>query len=164
MEEFDVDGIFSTIAEPYGSGGRYLLPRLLSGEALHGVEAHPASKSPVRAQGSPPVCARAASGSGDSSSSPCKSKNGSKLERLGVAALDHRRPRRLAAGAKVGEVKNLSFKKKGKSRLVMEEYRCTARGHRRRGVKVFKMHSSACSCSRQRIGVQASRTAGEACA
>ncbi|KAI4976675.1 hypothetical protein ZWY2020_050282 [Hordeum vulgare] len=119
MEGLDIDDVFQhcRLNPTEMDAVTYYLPRLLSGETLHGVEKFIHS---VEISGCEPkdLAARYAPvpqavSSGDRFFfTTCKSKNGSKLEASPPAALDHRRPRRSATGGKVGEVKNLSFKKK----------------------------------------------------
>ncbi|KAE8805132.1 dehydration-responsive element-binding protein 2b [Hordeum vulgare] len=136
MEGLDVDDVFQhcRLNPTEVDAVTYYLPRLLSGETLHGVEKFIHS---VEISGCEPkdLAARYAPvpqalSSGDRFFfTTCKSKNGSKLQSVRTAGggtwtiqktteISH-------AGGKVGEVKNLSFKKKGKSTgWVMEEYRC----------------------------------------
>ncbi|KAI4975127.1 hypothetical protein ZWY2020_048734 [Hordeum vulgare] len=154
MEEFDVDGIFQhyRLNPTEVEAVTYYLPRLLSGETLHGVEKLIHN---VEISGCEPkdLAARyapvpQAAGSGDRFFfTTCKSKNGSKLQSVrsaGGGTWTIQKTTEIShAGAKVGEVKNLSFKKKGKSTgWVMEEYRCLLpEATVAEGVKVFcKMH------------------------
>ncbi|KAE8771297.1 Protein CUP-SHAPED COTYLEDON 3 [Hordeum vulgare] len=149
MEGLDVDDVFQHchLNPTEVDAVTYYLPRLLSGETLHGVEKLIHS---VEISGCEPkdLAARYAPmpqalSSGDRFFfTTCKSKNGSKLQSVRSASggtwtiqktteISH-------AGGKVGEVKNLSFKKNGKSTGWGMEYWCLLpEAIVTEGVKVF---------------------------
>ncbi|XBH99005.1 hypothetical protein VPH35_128437 [Triticum aestivum] len=154
MEGLDVDDVFHhyRLSPTEVEAVTYYLPRLLSGETLHGadklihsVEISGCEPKDLAARYAP--VPQAVSSGDRFFFTTCKSKNGSKVQSVRVAGggtwsiqktteISH-------AGVKVGEVKNLSFKKKGKSTgWVMEEYRCLLpEATVSDGVKVFcKMH------------------------
>ncbi|XP_048539408.1 NAC domain-containing protein 79-like [Triticum urartu] len=154
MEGLDVDDIFHhyRLSPTEVDAVTYYLPRLLSGETLHAVDK---LIHRVEISGCEPkdLAARYAPvpqavSSGDRFFfTTCKSKNGSKLQSVrgagGGTWTIQKTTEICHAGVKVGEVKNLSFKKKGKSTgWVMEEYRCLLpEATVSDGVKVFcKMH------------------------
>ncbi|KAE8771286.1 Dehydration-responsive element-binding protein 2B [Hordeum vulgare] len=154
MEGLDVDDVFQhcRLNPTEVDAVTYYLPRLLSGETLHGVEKLIHS---VEISGCEPkdLAARYAPvpqalSSGDRFFfTTCKSKNGSKLQSVrsaGGGTWTIQKTTEIShAGGKVGEVKNLSFKKNGKSTgWVMEEYRCMLpEAIVAEGVKVFcRMH------------------------
>ena len=154
MEGLDVDDVFHhyRLSPTEVEAVTYYLPRLLSGETLHGVDKliHRANISGCEPKD---LAARYAPvpqavSSGDRFFfTTCKSKNGSKLQSVrgaGGGTWTIQKTTEIShAGVKVGEVKNLSFKKKGKSTgWVMEEYRCLLpEATVSDGVKVFcKMH------------------------
>ncbi|XBI36937.1 hypothetical protein VPH35_122372 [Triticum aestivum] len=154
MEGLDVDDVFHhyRLSPTEVEVVTYYLPRLLSGETLHGVDK---LIHRVNISGCEPkdLAARYAPvpqaiSSGDRFFfTTCKSKNGSKLQSVrgaGGSTWTIQKTKEIChAGVKVGEVKNLSFKKKGKSTgWVMEEYRCLLpEATVSDGVKVFcKMH------------------------
>ena len=154
MEGLDVDDVFHhyRLSPTEVDAVTYYLPRLLSGETLHGVDKliHRANISGCEPKD---LAARYAPmpqavSSGDRFFfTTCKSKNGSKLQSVrgagGGTWTIQKTTEICHAGVKVGEVKNLSFKKKGKSTgWVMEEYRCLLpEATVADGVKVFcKIH------------------------
>ncbi|KAE8778249.1 Dehydration-responsive element-binding protein 2B [Hordeum vulgare] len=154
MEGLDVDDVFQhcRLNPTEVEAVTYYLPRLLSGETLHGAEKLIHS---VEISGCEPkdlavryAPAPQALSSGDRFFfTTCKSKNGSKLQSVRTAGSGTWTIQKTTeishAGDKVGEVKNLSFKKKGKSTgWVMEEYRCLLpEATVAEGVKVFcRMH------------------------
>ncbi|KAM3188990.1 hypothetical protein ACQJBY_067749 [Aegilops geniculata] len=154
MEGLDVDDVFHhyRLSPTEVEAVTYYLPRLLSGETLHGadklihrVEISGCEPKDLARQFAP---APQAVSSGDRFFfTTCKSKNGSKLQSVrgaGAGTWTIQKTTEIChAGVKVGEVKNLSFKKKGKSTgWVMEEYRCLLpEATVSDGVKVFcKMH------------------------
>ncbi|XP_037463974.1 uncharacterized protein LOC119336037 [Triticum dicoccoides] len=154
MEGLDVDDIFHhyRLNPTEVEAVTYYLPRLLSGETLHGadklihsVEISGCEPKDLAARYAP---APQAVSSGDRFFfTTCKSKNGSKLQSVrgaGGGTWSIQKTTEIChAGCKVGEVKNLSFKKQGKSTgWVMEEYRCLLpEAIVSDGVKVFcKMH------------------------
>ncbi|KAM3209268.1 hypothetical protein ACQJBY_063759 [Aegilops geniculata] len=154
MEGLDVDDVFHhyRLSPTEVEAVTYYLPRLLSGETLHGadklihrVEISGCEPKDLAARYAP---APQAVSSGDRFFfTTCKSKNGSKLQSVrgaGAGTWSIQKTTEIChAGCKVGEVKNLSFKKKGKSTgWVMEEYRCLLpEATVSDGVKVFcKMH------------------------
>ncbi|KAI4975875.1 hypothetical protein ZWY2020_049482 [Hordeum vulgare] len=153
MEGLDVDGIFQhyRLNPTEVEAVTYYLPRLLSGDTLHGaeklihdVEISGCEPKDLAARYAP---APQAAGSGDRFFfTTSKSKNGSKLQSVrtaGGGTTIQKTTQISHAGSKVGEVKNLSFKKKGKSTgWVMEEYRCLLpEATVAEGVKVFcRMH------------------------
>ncbi|KAM3209279.1 hypothetical protein ACQJBY_063765 [Aegilops geniculata] len=154
MEGLDVDDVFHhyRLSPTEVEAVTYYLPRLLSGETLHGadklihrVEISGCEPKDLARQFAP---APQAVSSGDRFFfTTCKSKNGSKLQSVrgaGAGTWSIQKTTEIShAGVKVGEVKNLSFKKKGKSTgWVMEEYRCLLpEATVSDGVKVFcKMH------------------------
>ncbi|KAE8771289.1 Protein CUP-SHAPED COTYLEDON 3 [Hordeum vulgare] len=154
MEGLDVDDVFQhcRLNPTEVDAVTYYLPRLLSGETLHGVEKFIHS---VEISGCEPkdLAARyapvpqAVSNGDRFFFTTCKSKNGSKLQSVrsaGGGTWTIQKTTEIShAGGKVGEVKNLSFKKKGKSTgWVMEEYRCLLpEATIAEGVKVFcRMH------------------------
>ncbi|KAM3188974.1 hypothetical protein ACQJBY_067741 [Aegilops geniculata] len=155
MEGLDVDDVFHHYRLSPTAGMEavtYYLPRLLSGETLHGadklihrVEISGCEPKDLARRFAP---APQAVSSGDRFFfTTCKSKNGSKLQSVrgaGAGTWTIQKTTEIChAGVKVGEVKNLSFKKKGKSTgWVMEEYRCLLpEATVSDGVKVFcKMH------------------------
>ncbi|KAF7089022.1 hypothetical protein CFC21_092080 [Triticum aestivum] len=154
MEGLDVDDVFHhyRLSPTEVEAVTYYLPRLLSGETLHAVDK---LIHRVDITGCEPkdLAARyapvpQAMSSGDRFFfTTCKSKNGSKLQSVrsaGGGTWSIQKTSEIShAGVKVGEVKNLSFKKKGKSTgWVMEEYRCLLpEATVSDGVKVFsKMH------------------------
>ncbi|XP_037457004.1 uncharacterized protein LOC119333368 [Triticum dicoccoides] len=154
MEGLDVDDVFHhyRLSPTEVDAVTYYLPRLLSGETLHGVDKliHRANISGCEPKD---LAARYAPvpqavSSGDRFFfTTCKSKNGSKHQSVrgaGTGTWTIQKTTEIChAGVKVGEVKNLSFKKKGKSTgWVMEEYRCLLpEATVSDGVKVFcKMH------------------------
>ncbi|XBI08826.1 hypothetical protein VPH35_136502 [Triticum aestivum] len=154
MEGLDVDDVFHhyRLSPTEVEAVTYYLPRLLSGETLHGadklihrVEISGCEPKDLAARYAP---APQAVSSGDRFFfTTCKSKNGSKLQSVrgaGSGTWSIQKTTEIChAGCKVGEIKNLSFKKKGKSTgWVMEEYRCLLpEATVSDGVKVFcKMH------------------------
>ncbi|KAI4975775.1 hypothetical protein ZWY2020_049382 [Hordeum vulgare] len=154
MEGLDVDGIFQhyRLNPTEMEAVTYYLPRLLSGETLHGAEKlihhiyiYDHEPKDLAAQFAPVPQAES---SGDRFFfTTCKSKNGSKLQSVrsaGGGTWTIQKTTEIShAGLKIGELKNLSFKKKGKSTgWVMEEYRCLLpQATVAEGVKVFcKMH------------------------
>ncbi|KAM3228335.1 hypothetical protein ACQJBY_059785 [Aegilops geniculata] len=154
MEGLDVDEVFHhyRLSPTEVEAVTYYLPRLLSGETLHAVDK---LIHRVDITGCEPkdLAARYAPvpqavSSGDRFFfTTCKSKNGSKLQSVrgaGAGTWSIQKTTEIShAGVKVGEVKDLSFKKKGKSTgWVMEEYRCLLpEATVSDGVKVFcKMH------------------------
>ncbi|XP_037460942.1 uncharacterized protein LOC119343936 [Triticum dicoccoides] len=154
MEGLDVDDVFHhyRLSPTDVDAVTYYLPRLLSGETLHAVDK---LIHRVNISGCEPkdLAARYAPvpqavSSGDRFFfTTCKSKNGSKLQSVrgagGGTWTIQKTTEIFHAGVKVGEVKNLSFKKKGKSTgWVMEEYRCLLpEATVSDGVKVFcRMH------------------------
>ncbi|XP_073360005.1 uncharacterized protein [Aegilops tauschii subsp. strangulata] len=154
MEGLDVDDVFHhyRLCPTEVEAVTYYLPRLLSGETLHGadklihrVEISGCEPKDLAARYAP---APQAVSSGDRFFfTTCKSKRGSNLQSVrgaGAGTWSIQKTTEIChAGVKVGEVKNLSFKKKGKSTgWVMEEYRCLLpEATVSDGVKVFcKMH------------------------
>ena len=135
MEGLDVDDVFHhyRLCPTEVEAVTYYLPRLLSGETLHGadklihrIEISGCEPKDLAARYAP---APQAVSSGDRFFfTTCKSKNGSKHQSVrgaGAGTWSIQKTTEIChAGVKVGEVKNLSFKKKGKSTgWVMEEYR-----------------------------------------
>ncbi|KAF7100663.1 hypothetical protein CFC21_102148 [Triticum aestivum] len=154
MEGLDVDDVFHhfRLNPTEVEAVTYYLPRLLSGETLHGADKliHHVNISGCEpkdlARQFAPVPQAVSSGDRFFFTT-CKSKNGSKLQSVrgaGGGTWSIQKTTEIChAGCKVGEVKNLSFKKKGKSTgWVMEEYRCLLpEATVVDGVKVFcKMH------------------------
>ncbi|KAM3209267.1 hypothetical protein ACQJBY_063758 [Aegilops geniculata] len=154
MEGLDVDDVFHhyRLCPTEVEAVTYYLPRLLSGETLHGadklihrVEISGCEPKDLAARYAP---APQAVSSGDRFFfTTYKSKNGSKLQSVrgaGAGTWTIQKTTEIShAGVKVGEVKNLSFKKQGKSTgWVMEEFRCLLpEATVSDGVKVFcKMH------------------------
>ncbi|KAM3209291.1 hypothetical protein ACQJBY_063773 [Aegilops geniculata] len=154
MEGLDVDDVFHhyRLSPTEVEAVTYYLPRLLSGETLHGadklihrVEISGCEPKDLARQFAP---APQAVSSGDRFFfTTCKRKNGSKLQSVrggGGGTWTIQKTTEIShAGVKIGEVKNLSFKKKGKSiGWVMEEYRCLLpEATVSDGVKVFcRMH------------------------
>ncbi|KAF7107957.1 hypothetical protein CFC21_108527 [Triticum aestivum] len=154
MEGLDVDDVFHhyRLSPTEVEAVTYYLPRLISGQTLHGadklihrVEISGCEPKDLAARYAP---APQAVSSGDRFFfTTCKSKNGSRLQSVrgaGAGTWTIQKTTEIChAGVKVGEVKNLSFKKKGKSTgWVMEEYRCLLpEATVSDGVKVFcKMH------------------------
>ncbi|XP_037462177.1 uncharacterized protein LOC119333357 [Triticum dicoccoides] len=154
MEGLDVDDIFHhyRLSPTEVDAVTYYLPRLLSGETLHAVdklihrvEISGCEPKDLAARYAP--VPQAVSRGDRFFFTTCKSKNGSKLQSVrgagGGTWTIQKTTEICHAGVKVGEVKNLSFKKKGKSTgWVMEEYRCLLpEATVSDGVKVFcKMH------------------------
>lgn len=130
----------------------YYLPRLIAGETLHGaekpihrVDIYDCEPKDLAAHFTP--VPQAASSGDRFFFTTRKGKNGSKTQSVRSAGGGTWSIQKTAeikhAGGKVGEVKNLSFKKKGKSTgWVMEEYRCLLpEAIVADGVKVFcKIH------------------------
>ncbi|KAF7107956.1 hypothetical protein CFC21_108526 [Triticum aestivum] len=154
MEGLDVDDVFHhyRLSPTEVEAVTYYLPRLLSCETLHGADKliHRVEISGCEPKDLATWYAPApqAVSSGDRFFfTTCKSKNGSKLQSVrgaGGGTWTIQKTTEIShAGVKVGEVKNLSFKKKGKSTgWVMEEYRCLLpEANVSDGVKVFcRMH------------------------
>ncbi|XP_037463536.1 uncharacterized protein LOC119335518 [Triticum dicoccoides] len=154
MEGLDVDDVFHhyRLSPTEVEAVTYYLPRLLSGETLHAVdklinrvEISGCEPKDLARQFAP--VPQAVSSGDRFFFTTCKSKNGSKLQSVrgagGGTWSIQKTTEIIHAGCKVGEVKNLSFKKKGKSTgWVMEEYRCLLpEATVSDGVKVFcKMH------------------------
>ncbi|KAF7094840.1 hypothetical protein CFC21_097118 [Triticum aestivum] len=154
MEGLDVDDVFHhyRLSPTEVDAVTYYLPRLLSGETLHAadklihrVEISGCEPKDLAARYAP--VPQAVSSGDRFFFTTCKSKNGSKLQSVrgaGTGTWTIQKTTEIChAGVKVGEVKNLSFKKKGKSTgWVMEEYRCLLpEATVSDGVKVFcRMH------------------------
>ncbi|KAE8766487.1 Protein CUP-SHAPED COTYLEDON 3 [Hordeum vulgare] len=154
MEGLDVDGILQhyRLNPTEVEAVTYYLPRLISGETLHGAEklihrVYIYDWEPKNLAARYAPVPQAVSSGDRFFFITCKSKNGSKLQSVrsaggGTWAIQ-KTTEITHAGGKVGEIKNLSFKKKGKSTgWVMEEYRCLLREATvAEGVKVFcRMH------------------------
>ncbi|XP_073360007.1 NAC domain-containing protein 89-like [Aegilops tauschii subsp. strangulata] len=144
MEGLDVDDVFHhyRLSPTEVEVVTYYLPRLLSGETLHGADK---LIHRVEISGCEPkdLAARYA---------PAPQANGSKLQSVrgaGAGTWSIQKTTEIChAGCKVGEVKNLSFKKKGKSTgWVMEEYRCLLpEATVSDGVKVFLQDALGSAC------------------
>ncbi|KAI4975685.1 hypothetical protein ZWY2020_049292 [Hordeum vulgare] len=158
MEGLDVDDVFQhcRLNPTEVDAVTYYLPRLLSGETLHGVEKFIHS---VEISGCEPkdLAARhaacAAVRSGDGSSSPrARARTGANSS-VKPAALDHPRPRRSATREARSARSRTVVQKEGQvHRWVMEEYRCLLEATIAEGEGVLQMHLAQHAPPPPRIG------------